>query len=162
MASEELNLYRQELSTKDFYVTVADFSSADLEQFRVFFDRYDGKKDGYLDADEICRACAKLGINDDQPVTIEQAEELVTSFDIDRDGKLSVNEFIFMMARVWQMCPGEVGSQAVETSADRSRPRALKSFAKPRLLRCPQRQRRTFKSLVSDRLTVTRTHAHVS
>ena len=67
---------------------------ADVTEYKATFELIDSDDDGFISADELVRLLTILG----DPVTPEQAEEVVRSADGSADDLISLEEFASYMA----------------------------------------------------------------
>ena len=64
-----------------------------IEQFRAIFRDADIDYSGHLSADEVYSCLLSNGID----LSFDELCELISEFDVDSDGKLSIDEFVAMM-----------------------------------------------------------------
>ena len=69
--------------------------TAEIKEAFKMFDR-DG--DGYIDMKELRMVITRIG----QPLTEEDADELLQDADLDGNGKLDYNEFARMITETWK------------------------------------------------------------
>eukprot|EP01112_Ceratiomyxa_fruticulosa_P015258 TRINITY_DN4463_c0_g1_i1.p1 TRINITY_DN4463_c0_g1~~TRINITY_DN4463_c0_g1_i1.p1 ORF type:complete len:225 (+),score=51.70 TRINITY_DN4463_c0_g1_i1:179-853(+) len=100
------------------------FTEAERQELRDLFNLVDLDKGGTIDADEWGKLLKTIGITSTQ----EELKQMVKEIDVDGDGVVSFNEFVWGMTRYKKDNPSE---PAVQYSADELR-KAFELFRKRR------------------------------
>ena len=73
-----------------------NLSAQDVRDLKLVFDIFDVDKSGFIDYDELRKACKILGFS----LSKDEIEKLLTDVDIDKSGQIDLNEFLeFIISR---------------------------------------------------------------